>query len=94
MSLADWTNTEVSSKIKQHGILSRLGFIKLKIDDTNFCSWLEEKENNCNDMGLTSTLKLVLDADITHTTHDLFTIESSLVFMFPKCLRPRNHPMN
>ena len=58
MSLFDWANIALNSKIKQFEIFARSGSIKLKADGANFYSWLEENSNHCNTAGVTSILKL------------------------------------
>ena len=67
MSLIDWANTTVASKIKQYETVTRSGNIKLKVDDSNFNSWLEEQANHCETMGLITVL--VLGPAVNDTPH-------------------------
>ena len=83
MSLVDWANTIVASKIKQCETVTRSGNIKLKADDFNFNSWLEEQANHCETMGLITVFVLGLAVDDTpHPVNDLFPSETSLLLSY------------
>ena len=79
MSLVDFTNTTVSSKVKQHEIVTRPGSIKLKVGGTNFYSWSEESANHCSTMGSASALKPGSTAEAPGAAHEIFSAESSLL---------------